>query len=153
MIDYDHKENMIVRIDHGVIDNPKTEFHSFHQYELYMKKAKSTGEKIYALETKYRPSISLYEMPHITQDAMSAVLTGMMWSSIYKRDNSYHVEPRLIKEWSDSKKGDAKTVVRKRVYERLGFLPSKNNNVIDAIANCFMFIDLFKRVKYDNENK
>ena len=152
-IRYDHEENLVIEIKYGTIDNEVTSYHSFHQYAKYSRNAKRTAEEIAMIESGIRPSVVLYEMPHITQDAMSAVLTGMMWNAINKRYNGYHVEPSHIKRWSNSKRGDKKDTVRLAVKERLGYLPSRNNNVIDAIANSLMFIDKIKQVKYAERNK
>jgi Holliday junction resolvasome RuvABC endonuclease subunit len=146
------EDNDIFDITHGLIDNDKTEYHSFHQYAKYAKYARKTANKIYEIESIEMPQVVLYEMPYITQSAMSSVLIGMLWGAINKRWNGYFVEPGLIKEWSESKRGDGKKQVRSKVKEYLGYLPSKNNNIIDAIANCLMFKDVLTAVKINKQN-
>jgi len=147
IIRYEHEKRTIVSYEFGLVSTPKTEFHSFYQYAKYAKEAKGVGEQMYRIESRYNPHVVLYEMPHITQDAMSAILIGMMWTSVHKRFNGYYIEPRYIKEWSGSKKGDGKDVVREMVLSKLGSLPSKNDNIIDAFANALFFIDVIKYTK------
>lgn len=89
-------------------------------------------------------AVILVEVPSYSQNAKSAIVAGMCWMVAKeieeRRGLAIIIDPSILKTWSDSRRGDGKTIVKQEVLSRLP-IRITDDNVIDAAGICLMFSD------------
>lgn len=118
--------------------------------------SKNTASTLQALQHLYREArhdAIIIEMPCFTQSAVSALAIGMCWGMVASMPDAVLIEPSALKDWSESKRGDKKSVVKSVVSSRVFLEPHKlsNDNIVDAVGIGLLFCDLISQIKYDNQ--
>lgn len=114
-----------------------------YQFNYSIKQIKEIAER-------YQPNFMLFEFPDRTQDSLSAIALGMCWGSTFCIfDDFYIASPSLLKNWSDSKKGDKKKKVKEMVKERVSLKPKQisNDNIVDAVGLALIALEQAKYCK------
>jgi Holliday junction resolvasome RuvABC endonuclease subunit len=98
-----------------------------------------------------KPDIVVIEMPAFSQTAKSALAIGMCWGAITAIEVAFLIPPSMLKVWSDSKRGDGKDEVKKKVLERVFLSPTqqRNDNIIDAVGICLMTKDILYTLHHE----
>jgi len=142
-----NESNSILHME--CLTNPEFGY-GFHSLTAAMNHMKyDTMPVLHALKRAYDINLCVIEMPCFTQNARSALAIGMCWGFAAQFNASF-VEPSALKDWSGSKKGDKKTMVKNKVLERIAACSHvNNNNIVDALGLVFMTSDLIRTMKYD----
>jgi hypothetical protein len=93
---------------------------------------------------RFSPHIIVIEFPDRTQHFLDAISLGVCRGIAQCLFNFHSVQPSLLKDWSGSKRGDKKLIVKDRVVERvpLSQEQAKDNNIVDAVGLCLIILDL-----------
>lgn len=98
--------------------------------------------------------VVVIEMPAWSQSAVAAMCIGVCWGGLNSlKIQKTVIEPNVLKDWSGSKRGDAKRIVKQKVLERITLTKSQeaNDNIVDAIGLSFVVSDTITRERYINE--
>lgn len=103
------------------------------------------------LVSKHLPSHIVLELPDKSQSARSAYLNGVMQSIVWvlmfhKMINIKVVNMKILKQWSNSKRGDKKEKVKAKVKEYFP-VDTNNDNILDAIGLCLWKCDELSKNK------
>ena len=131
-----------------LFDSPPT---SGFGFDSLLRSFSELKNKIYKINKILNHDVIIVEMPCYTQSAKSAILIGMCWGSMIALNKHIDIiDPSVLKDWSESKKGDKKNKVKEKVLERFDLTGKDlNDNIVDAIGICLVFSDLISKQRYE----